>query len=214
MFDDTCLANAQEPHVEVSQCVPQTPADPIDVLLLRVGGADHQAFRELYDITAPRLLSKAMSILRTLDAAEDSLQEAYVRIWRNARQFDPSRGNAATWIMRVLRNAAIDRLRQDRMIARYQSADDDLPEIPIAPEPVVDRLDLQRSLAQLKPEQRTTICRVVVQGWTHEEVGIADQVPTPTAKARAQRGLVRLRTALSDSGCDGQPAGGWAKAVA
>jgi RNA polymerase sigma-70 factor (ECF subfamily) len=183
-------------------------------LLLRIRDADQCAFRRLYDMTAPRLLSKAISILGSRDAGEDALQEAYVRIWRNARQFDPARGNAAAWIMCVLRNAAIDRLRQDGMIARYQTADDDLPEIPIAPEPVIDRLDLERSLAQLKPEQRATICRVVVQGWTHEEVGMADKVPTPTAKARAQRGLVRLRTALTEPSGDGQTGDAWAKAVA
>ncbi len=213
MFDDACLTNANEAPVEVGTCVPPSSVDAIEVLLLRVRGADNRAFRKLYDITAPRLLSKALSILGSRDAAEDALQDAYVRIWRNAGQFDPARGNASAWIMRVLRNAAIDRLRQDRLIARYQSGED-FPEIPIAPEPVTDRLDLERSLARLTPEQRTTICRVVVQGWTHEEVGLADQVPTPTAKARAQRGLVRLRSALTEAGDDSKITGKWAKAAA
>ncbi len=213
MFDDAGLRNAGEVMLEVDICVPPSPVDPIEVLLLRVRGADSRAFRKLYDITAPRLLSKALSILGSRDAAEDALQEAYVRIWRNASQFDPARGNASAWIMRVLRNAAIDRLRQDRLIARYQSGED-LPEIPIAPEPVMDRLDLERSLAHLTPEQRTTICRVVVQGWTHDEVGMADQIPTPTAKARAQRGLLRLRTALTEPSSDGLSASEWVKAVA
>ncbi|WP_404373762.1 RNA polymerase sigma factor [Sphingomonas sp. MMS24-J45] len=214
MFDDACVSPVGDVLEDAGTVAPSRPADPIELLLLRTRDADQRAFRRLYDLTASRLLSKATAILGSRDAAEDTLQEAYVRIWRHARQFDPARGNASVWIMRVLRNAAIDRLRQDRTIARYQSAGDDLPDIPIAPEPVADRLDLERSLAQLRPEQRTTICRVVVQGWTHEEVAIADHVPTPTAKARAQRGLVRLRVALSEPGSHATVGGEWVKAVA
>ncbi|WP_421853003.1 RNA polymerase sigma factor [Novosphingobium sp.] len=222
MFDDTSLTNPGEPLTEDGICPPSPPAravppvpraEAIELLMLRVCRGDHRAFRHLYDATAPRLLAKAMSVLGSRDAAEDALQEAFVRIWNNARQFDPARGTASAWIMRVLRNAAIDRLRQDRHIARYQCGED-LPETPIAPEPVLDRLDLERSLAQLTPEQRTTICRVIVQGWTHDEVGLADQVPTPTAKARARRGLMRLRSVLTDPDGDSKMASAWTKAVA
>lgn len=214
MFDNAGLTCGGGSLPEVGAGAAPAAADSVGTLLLRVRDADRPAFRKLYDMTAPRLLAKAMSILGSRDAAEDAMQEAYVRIWRNARQFDPARGSASAWILRILRNAAIDRLRQDRMIARYQCSDEAAPELPIAPEPVTDRLDLQRSLALLTPEQRTTICRVVVEGWTHEEVALADQVPTPTAKARAQRGLVRLRTVLTETEGGARPADQWEKAVA
>ena len=205
MFDNPCLPKAGPP---------QSCAASIEVLLLRVREADHRAFRQLYELSAPRLLAKALSILGTRDAAEDALQEAFVGVWRNASQFDPNRGNGAGWLMRIVRNAAIDRLRQDRHIARYQIGGEAFPEIPVAPEPVEERLDLERSLAQLSPEQRTTICRVVIAGWTHEEVGKLDDVPTPTAKARTQRGLVRLRLALTEPGADCKTVREWASAAA
>ncbi len=198
MFQDG-LAPAASVGAEDCQpsAEPYKPDIP-GILLLRVGQADDRAFRRLYDLTSPRLLAKAMSICGSRDAAEDALQEAYVRIWHHADRFDPSRGPAGAWLMRIQRNAAIDRLRQDRQVARCQTSDEPLPEIPVAPDPVTDRLDLDRAIAQLPPEQSSTIYRVVVQGWTHEEVAIHDGLPTPTAKARAQRGLRRLRSALTD----------------
>lgn len=199
MFDEVSTRDDADTPVEGNAASTSPDIDPLGLLLLRVRHGDQRAFKRLYDMTAPRLLSKALSILATRDAAEDVLQDAYVRIWRNSAQFDPARGNAATWILRVLRNAAIDRLRHDRTVARYQTTTDTMPDLPIAPEPVTDRIDLDRALAQISPEQRASVCRVVVHGWTHDEVGKRDGVPTPTAKARVQRGLRRLHAALADA---------------
>jgi RNA polymerase sigma-70 factor (ECF subfamily) len=214
MFDQVSARDDADTPVDSDSASRQADVDPLGLLLLRVRHGDQRAFKRVYDMTAPRLLSKALSILSTRDTADDVLQETYVRIWRNIAQFDPARGSAATWILRILRNAAIDRLRHDRTIARYQTTTDTLPDLPIAPEPVTDRIDLDRALARISPEQRASICRVVVHGWTHDEVGKLDGVPTPTAKARVQRGLRRLHAALTDIPPDARVANAAEKALA
>ena len=157
---------------------------------------DHKAFRCLYDATSRRMLGQAILILRDRDAAEDALQDAFVRIWSSARNFNPARGHALAWMTRITRNVAIDRLRSKRQAARYLGSDEHLPETSVAPEPVNDRLDLIDALGTLSPEQQSTIKMVVVQGWTHEEVALHEGIPTATTKSRAQRGLRRLRAAL------------------
>jgi RNA polymerase sigma-70 factor (ECF subfamily) len=189
-------------------------AEAIDGLLVRIGASDARAFKRLYDMASRRLLARAMSIVGNREAAEDVLQDAFVAIWRKAGQFDPSRGSGSAWLTGIVRNAAIDRLRQDRLVARYQISSEVLPETPIAPEPVTDRLDLQRSLERLSPEQRATISLVVIQGWTHEEVATRENVPTPTAKARTRRGLARLRAALTEPDGDCKTFGDWTTAAA
>lgn len=118
MFDEVSARDDADTPVDGDSASRQADIDPLGLLLLRVRHGDQRAFKRVYDMTAPRLLSKALSILSTRDTAEDVLQETYVRIWRNIAQFDPARGSAATWILRILRNAAIDRLRHDRTIAR------------------------------------------------------------------------------------------------
>lgn len=214
MFDEVSARDDADTPAATGEQSNQGDIDSLGLLLLRIRHGDQRAFKRVYDTTAPRLLAKALSILSNRDAAEDVLQETYVRIWRNIAQFDPARGTAATWIMRVLRNAAIDRLRHDRTIARYQTTTDTMPDLPIAPEPVTDRIDLDRVLARISPEQRLSICRVVVHGWTHDEVGKLDGVPTPTAKARVQRGLRRLHAALADTDPDARVARQAEKALA
>lgn len=187
MFD---VAHAHLPSED------KAPADPLAGWLQLAGQGDKRAFKRLYDATAPRLLGQALAMLRVRDAAEDAVQEAYLRIWASAGHYDPARGHALAWMTRIMRNVAIDHFRRARHAQRYLAPDDDAPDIPVDPEPVEDRLDLTAALDTLPPEQRDTICRVVIQGWTHEEVAMHEGIPLPTAKSRAQRGLRRLRTAL------------------
>jgi RNA polymerase sigma-70 factor (ECF subfamily) len=172
------------------------PGELLAGLVQLTGEGDKRAFKQLYDATAPRLLGQAMALLRLRDAAEDAVQEAYLRIWASAAQFDPARGHALAWMTRIMRNVAIDHLRRIRKAQRHMAPDADAPEIAVDPEPVEDRLDLDAALDELPPAQRDTICRVVIEGWTHEEVAMHEGIPLPTAKSRAQRGLRRLRTAL------------------
>lgn len=172
------------------------PADTLGGLLQATGQGDRRAFKQLYDATAPRLLGQAMALLRLRDAAEDAVQEAYLRVWASAVQYDPARGHALAWMSRIMRNVAIDHLRRVRKAQRYLESDEATPAISVEPEPVEDRLDLDAALNALPPEQRDTICRVVIEGWTHEEVAAHEGVPLPTAKSRAQRGLRRLRSAV------------------
>lgn len=218
MFEDASRISADDLPSEVSVNVSTLRTQPVvptvDGLLIRIGAGDGRAFKHLYDMAARRMLARAMTILGNRDAAEDVLQDAFVAIWRKAGQFDPARGSGSAWLTRIVRNAAIDRLRQDRLVARYQISGEDLPEMPIAPEPVTDRLDLERSLARLSPEQSSTIALVVIEGWTHEEVARRESVPTPTAKARARRGLARLRAALTEPGGDCKTFGDWTTAAA
>ncbi|MFX8895560.1 sigma factor-like helix-turn-helix DNA-binding protein, partial [Acinetobacter baumannii] len=66
-------------------------------------------------------------------------------------------------------------------------------QIAAAPTPVDARIDLTNGLARLTPEHRQSIVAVGVEGWTHEEAGGRAGLPTPTCKARVQRGLKRMR---------------------
>jgi RNA polymerase sigma-70 factor (ECF subfamily) len=163
---------------------------------------DLAAFRRLYDQTSGLLFAQALSMLRRRDAAEDAVQEAYVRIWRRAGEYDPARGSAMPWLMRLLRNVVIDRMRQDRMAARQCDFDDYARALPAKKSLIDERLDLARALTRLTAEQLTAVTSVIVQGWTNEEVGRRLGIPTPTSKARVARGLKRLRACFEQEGIE------------
>jgi RNA polymerase sigma-70 factor (ECF subfamily) len=166
-------------------------APDLPALLAATGAGDRRAFKALYDATSRRLFGVALLILRRRDLAEDVLQEAYVRVWAQARQFDPERGPALAWLSRIVRNLAIDQIRRDR------GATDDIAdhaETLRAPSaPLAERADLSRGLSRLKPDQRQILKLAFVQGYTHEELVERLGVPLGTAKSRVRRGLEQLR---------------------
>lgn len=203
MFDGTDNSDQTSACSTSGETPVASASSELATLLRTVATGDQRAFQRLYLLTSARLLGRAMVMLASRDAAEDAMQETFVRIWTHAHQFDEARGHPMAWMMRVLRNTVIDRLRRDRIVARYQVSDADMPDLAAARDMVDERHDLMIALARLPIEQRNTIWQVVVQGWTHGEVAQREGVPTPTAKARAQRGLKRLRAALDDerTGC-------------
>src|ERR1700724_4602560 len=78
-------------------------------LLSAVASGDRKAFRTLYDKSAPVLFAICVRLMRDRDVAQDVLQEAMTRIWREAHLFDASKGNAMTWMAVVTRNCALSR---------------------------------------------------------------------------------------------------------
>ena len=177
-------------------CPENREPETLDRLLIMSAAGDQSAFRALYDATSGKLLAQAFAMLRQREAAEDALQDGYIRIWERASAYDARRGPALPWMLRLLRNAVIDRLRRDKVLLRSCDYDDYAREMPAPPAPIDDRLDLADALVQLTPEQRSAIVTVVIQGWTNEQAGIRAGMPEGTSKARVARGLKRMRAFL------------------
>jgi RNA polymerase sigma-70 factor (ECF subfamily) len=83
-----------------------------EALLQACARGDQTALHSLYKGTVPQLFGLALRMLRRRDLAEEIVQDSFVRIWRSAHTFDPSRGTAMAWLARIVRNGCIDLLRQ------------------------------------------------------------------------------------------------------
>ena len=75
---------------------------------------DRQSLRLIFDREAPRLVAVAERIVRRRDLAEDVVQEAFIRIWTCAHQYTPERGSARGWIYAIVRNRALNMLRDGK----------------------------------------------------------------------------------------------------
>ena len=182
----------------------QTHLDAADLAawLAATGAGDRRAFKALYDATSRRLLTVALTILKRRELAEDVLQEAYVRVWTQARQFDPERGSALAWLSRIVRNLAIDQIRRER--GAHDDIADHADTLCASTAPLADRADLNRGLARLHADQRNILRLAFVQGYTHEELVDRLGVPLGTAKSRVRRGLEQLRVYFeAESGLGG-----------
>lgn len=162
----------------------------METLLERVARGDREAFRALYDASARRMLGAARRILGDPDLAEDAVQEAYLRIWRNAGQYDPSRGAVLAWMGRIVRNASLDRMPVERSADRIEEV-----EITALPAEPADARVLQ-CLKSLPEAQARALILTYVHGLTHAELADRLSVPLGTAKSWVRRGAEMLRQCI------------------
>lgn len=168
-----------------------------DVLLEQAAAGDRAAFRVLYDRHAPRLYGVALRIVRQPGLAADALQEAFVQVWQNARQFDPERGNAEAWMTGLVRYRALDLLR--RAGPAMRSLDDTPVETPVelaALEAHADGGALRQCLERLAPDRRRLVVLAFVDGFSHAELAARLATPLGTVKSSIRRALASLRECL------------------
>ncbi len=160
-------------------------------LLSRVAQGDRVAFRELYERTSGRLFAVALKMLSNRPLAEDVLQDAYVKIWYAAGSFDAAQGSAMGWLVAIVRNGAIDRLRGERV-----TSVDNPSEALLTPALDEDHQKLQDCLSALDTQQRQSIFAAFFQGLTHREISARFAEPIGTIKSRVRRGLQSLKGCL------------------
>lgn len=161
---------------------------------------DQDALRALYEAEGPRLTGMAQRLLRRRDLAEEAVQDGFAQIWRKAAQFDRTVGSARGWIYAVVRNRALNMLRDG---AREDIVDpEDLNALrQTAAEEAWRDLDaqgrLRACLAALEPERRRAILLAYVLGMTQGEIAGAMGAPLGTVKAWVRRSLIALRECMS-----------------
>jgi RNA polymerase sigma-70 factor (ECF subfamily) len=172
-------------------------------LLKASARGDEASFAHFYDRTSTRAWGLAVRVLRNSAHAEEVMQEAYLRAWRNASRFDPDRGGAAAWLLTIVHRAAVDRVRSAEASKRreqnFQDRSTALPEIDTTMATVEDGLQARRvrsAVTTLTPVQREAIELAYFGGYTHTEVAGMLEIPLGTAKTRIRDGLIRLRDAL------------------
>ncbi|MGH1587158.1 sigma-70 family RNA polymerase sigma factor [Methylobacterium phyllosphaerae] len=168
-------------------------------LIAGVARGERAALQALYEATAPKLLGIILRILKDRAAAEDTLQEVFVRIWQRAGSYDPLAGPPLVWLVAIARHRAIDRLRQDRS-ARLTQAEDGwferLADTSDSEADLARRDALAQCLDQVAMPQRDCLVLAYCEGWSREELAARFDRPVNTIKTWLRRGLLSLRTCL------------------
>lgn len=172
---------------------------------LQLAAGDATALDTLYQRHYEAALAVATALLRDRSAAEDLVHESFLRAWRRASSFHSSRGTFRSWLLTIVRNAAIDQLRQQAMqrrpdIAAAQESLNSSGELDV-PAQVLRSLDADRlhfALAQLAPEQRYAVQQAFFSELSHREIAELEGLPLGTVKGRVRLGLHRLRSLLAN----------------
>lgn len=147
-----------------------------EILLLRLAEHDEKALADLYDLYAPVLLGMLMRILNDRAAAEDVLEDAFSRIWSEARRLSREQASVGAALFFVARAKAIERLRAARRLPPLARAGLGRKAVAWLPHSdgisLIDerRAILQKVLNQLPKPQRGALELAVFEGLTEVEI--------------------------------------------
>jgi RNA polymerase sigma-70 factor (ECF subfamily) len=159
---------------------------------------DEQAFSYLYDHYSGALYGVICQIVENTELGNDVLQEAFINIWRHIESYDETKGRLFTWMFNIARNAAIDKIRsKGNKQTQRQVAIPNNDSLPLSVSPRLDDFGLKKIILKLKDEQRQLIDLSYFQGFTHEQIAKALDIPLGTVKTRIRSALTQLRSLLS-----------------
>ncbi len=187
---------------------PPNDREAIDARLMqRIARGDQQAFAELYDRFSGPLHATAIRIVRDATEAQDIVHDTFVTVWEKAAAFEVARGTAFSWVVTLVRNRAIDRVRMRRRRSELlaTSAPSDLgygePAAGAAADDSAARGDdaraVRAAVQALPSEQQRALELAFFGGLTQEEIAKKLAEPLGTVKARIRRGLLKLRDSLA-----------------
>ena len=159
---------------------------------------NEKAFGYLYDNYSGALYGIVNSIVTDKEIANDVLQNVFVNIWRKIESYDALKGRLFTWMLNIARNAAIDEVRSKgfRDSQKNQSLGENVDIPGAVTGPTIDDVGLKKVLTKLKSELRVLVDMSYFQGFTHEEISRALNIPLGTVKTRIRSALIQLRTMI------------------
>ncbi len=168
------------------------------IALLR--NEDQNAFSYLYDNYAAALNGIIMRMVDDIQLAEDILQDAFLKIWNNFKQYDNSKGRLFTWMINITRNLTIDTLRskgykKQKKISQDENSVTTYQDKNFTSERF-DTIGLRKQLQYLKPDQKVIIDLAYFNGYTQEEISKEMDIPLGTVKTRMRSAIIELRKLL------------------
>ena len=158
-----------------------------------------------FDWLAARYLGKASraayGVIRSMDDAEDLAHEAFVRAWDQRRRLIVGR-EFAPWLMRIVRNLALDLLRHRRCVrlepieVNRMAPQIDGPDTLAHARLLSGRI--QKAFEHLPPRQRTVASLYLVYGFRHAEIARMTSLPEGTVRSHLSVARKRLRRELAD----------------
>ena len=170
-------------------------------LAIAAGQGDMEAFERLYERHNRRVYSLCLRMTQNVAQAEDLAQEAFIQLFRKIGSF---RGESAftTWLHRLTVNQVLMHFRK-RGVRMEQTTEDGETPIQIVKGtenpnsmPVVDRIALDKAIAQLPPGYRTVFTLHDIEGHEHEEIAKMLGCSVGTSKSQLHKARMKLRGLL------------------
>ena len=173
----------------------------LEALIAQIALGNKPAFERLYDATSGKLLAVCLRVLRDRAAAEDAMQDTYVKVWNSASKFNVTGHSPMTWLITIARNTAIDHLRTLKPKDDISNYEDRIASRVATPEQtVLASSEAERILAcleELEQNRRDAIKGAYLDGQSYKDLSDRFDVPLNTMRTWLRRGLASLRGCMS-----------------
>lgn len=186
------------------------PSD--EALVGRLRAKDVYALEVLYARYSRPIYSLVVRLVGDAHAAEDIVQECFLKLWRQPELYAPEKGRVTPWLLGMAHHRAIDWLRRRSLERRHEAEGVDpveRSEPADDPEAMLDgslrRDEVSRALATLPAAQRTALELAYLRGMTQTQIADHLGEPLGTIKTRTRLALRKLRTLLEPIITEGAP---------
>jgi len=140
------------------------------------------------------LYSVIIKVVFDQNVAEDTLQETFIKVWKNSHKYDQSKAKLFTWLFRIARNTAIDKLRSHhkKQQKNIQIEASNVYLLPVA-SLNQDVMDIKKHVNTLDEKYQIVIDALFFKGMTQQEASEALEIPLGTVKSRLKIGLRELK---------------------
>jgi RNA polymerase sigma-70 factor (ECF subfamily) len=163
--------------------------------------ADEEGLRAAFLAHSGELYGYARRSLSDAGAADEVVQETFIRAWRARDRFDPELGSLRTWLFAIERRIVIDQARS-RALRQTSPLPEELAEVGDDLERALLGWQVEEALRRLRPEHRQVLVETYYRGRSGREVAIELGIPEGTVRSRLFYALQSLRLTLDEMGWD------------
>lgn len=181
-------------------------------LVARLATRDEAALAELYDRYSSVAYGLALRVCRSPGRAEEVVQDAFMKLWRHPRAYDPDRAALSTYLLTLVRNASIDALRRERPTQPLEDEEGHPLPLAAAGAGPLERAELEQlgsrvrvAMDRLSEAHRRTVELAYFAGASREEIALEMSVPVGTVKSRLKYALDKLRPLLGGGALEESP---------
>jgi RNA polymerase sigma-70 factor, ECF subfamily len=169
---------------------------------------ESEALSQLYDRYNGILKALILRVIHNEAEADDLLQEIFMEIWSQAKNFSAQRGKPLGWMVTLARRRAIDGLRKKQAYARaeerLQQETEQQPDAWVHNSTEKEILDgdrrvlIRRVIGMLPPTQQQAIELAFFRGMSQREIAAKTNTPLGTVKTRLELGLKKIYDGLKE----------------
>lgn len=176
---------------------PAAPTPTEEELIAALQTGNQQDFEKLYNRFAHVLYGTLLRWVNDAHAAENLLQDAFVKAWSNRETYDPAKGRLFTWLYNITRNICIDYYRSRQYKkgkAAILSNDISLLMNTKQANQTPDAIGIFQVINMLRKEEKQVVELMYFKGFTQKEIAVAMNMPLGTVKTRMSMAIKNLRS--------------------